>query len=153
MTIPEINETFDELAAIVREAGLGWLEDEVRADLVEGKLEVVAEADLARPQNGQVRRRTPRSGEEFLRSQEYSPEERLLALIDAIEATVVQASDFEMQLVKSFIGREGVEAVVFSDEQSGTAVDLDPTVAVRRHEAAAALRKQLEELRLEVTSR
>jgi hypothetical protein len=143
MTVPEINETFEDLATILREAGLGWLEEDVRADLGEGKLEVVAEADLKRPHDGTSRSKGLRSGEEFLRAQEYSPEERLLALIDAIEATVVQSSDFEMELVRTFVGNEGVRAIAFADEQNSISLDLDDRQAAARHEAASALRRQL----------
>jgi hypothetical protein len=153
MTVPEINDTFEDLATILREAGLGWIEEDVRADLTEGKLEVVGEADLPRQQDGPSRRKGLKSGEEFLRAQEYSPEERLLALIDAIQETVVQSSDFEMELVRTFVGHEGVRAIAFADEQNSMALDLDDRQAAKRHEAATALRRQLADLREEVISR
>jgi hypothetical protein len=152
MTVPELNDTFEDLATILREAGLGWLEEEVRADLGEGKLEVVAEADLLPLQDGPARRKGLKSGEEFLRAEEYSPEDRLLALIDAIEATVVQSSDFEMELVRTFVGHEGVRAIVFADEQNSTSLELGDRQTAARHEAAAKLRGQLEDLRTEVVS-
>jgi hypothetical protein len=153
MTIPEMNETFEELATIIREAGLQWLEEEVRADLSEGKLEVVAESELEEPRDGAPRRRGKKNGEEFLRAQEYSPEERLVALIEAIETTVVQASDFEMELIGALVGRDGVRAIVFADEQSSTQLRLDSGEAAVRHKAAGVLRTQLADLRAEVASR
>ena len=153
MTVPEINDAFGDLAVILREAGLGWLEEDVRADLSEGKLEVVAEADLQRPLDGRPRRKSSKSGEEFLRAQEYAPEERLLALIDAIEATVVQASDFEMELVGTLIGHEGVRAIVFVDDQKSTSIELNEREAAARHKAAGELRRDLADLRAEVTTR
>jgi hypothetical protein len=148
-----MNETFEELATILREAGLQWLEEEVRADLSEGKLEVVAESELQTPRDGASRRRGKKNGEEFLRAEEYSPEERLLALIEAIETTVVQASDFEMELLGTFVGREGVRAIAFADEQTSTQLQLHNDEAAVRHEAAGALRTQLADLRREVAAR
>jgi hypothetical protein len=153
MTGDEINETFDELGNILVEVGLGWLRDAIGADISDGVLEVVTESALLGGTERGTRGKEPRrTGEEFLRPREYTPREKLVALIEAMEETVIQASDIEVRLGNEFVSHGNLRGVTFLDDRTSGSIALDLRTALERHEAAGKLGGLLAELRKEIES-
>jgi hypothetical protein len=153
MTGDEINQTFDELGNILVEVGLGWLRDAVGADINDGVLEVVTESALLEgAERGTRGKELRRTREEFLRPREYTPQEKLVGLIEAIEETVIQASDIEVRLGNDFVPRGNLRAVAFLDDRTSESLALDLRAAMVRHEAVGRLRALLAELRKEIES-
>ncbi len=153
MTGDEINQTFDVLGNILVEVGLGWLRDAVSADISDGVLEVVTESALLEgAERGRRGKELRRTGEEFLRPREYTPQEKLVALIEAIEETVIQASDIEVRLGNDFVPRGNLRAVTFLDDRTSESIALDLRAVLGRHEAVGKLRGLLAELRKEIES-
>jgi hypothetical protein len=165
MTTEEINDVFRQLSEILHEVGLAWLEEAVNADINGGAVEIVAESDLPVAEGTDARvlelrrsvkdfdltpPRTRRSEQEFLRSREYSAEEKLLTLIDAIEETVIHASDIETVLGDQFIRKANLKSIAFLDEGGWQPISLEPSAALPRHQAAENLKRLLVELRTEV---
>jgi microsomal dipeptidase-like Zn-dependent dipeptidase len=148
MTTDEINKTFDALSEILRESGLAWLQEAVADDITDGALEIIRESDLNN--NFRGTRQNARSAEEFLRAREYTPEEKLLTLIEAIEETVVHASDMEVTLGGDFAKQSNLQGIEFVNDIDSTSIVLNLREASTRHEAATKLKQLLAELRSEV---
>ena len=149
MNTNEINETYDALSEILRESGLAWLQEAVAEDITDGALEIIRESDLV-TNKFRGTRPNARSAEEFLRAREYTPQEKLLTLIEAIEEAVIHASDIEMTLGGDFAKQSNLQGIEFVNDVDSTSIDLDLRAASIRHEAAASLKQLLAELRSEV---
>lgn len=152
MTNEEINEWFNALGAFLTENRLDWIKTAVDADIAEGIIEEVPPSELIfkEPSSGIVR--SGRSTEEYLKLREYTDKEKLLAIIEAIEQTIIQASDLELYIVDGFIGEDRLDAIRFGGETQSHTLETDDIRARSRHEAAELARKLLIELRNEVNA-
>lgn len=150
MTDEECREVYQQLVAmlndrqLLNERQMNWVVEEVDGVIRAGEI-------IDEPSENSARR----SSREFVTTREYTPQEALLLLIDAIESVVIQTAFIEKD-VTNFFRREGVEFDIspelrFVSEEE----DSQPTVftyssASDRAEQALTLQRLLAQLRSEV---
>jgi hypothetical protein len=147
MTDEECREVYQQLVAmlndrqLLNERQMNWVVEEVDGVIRAGEM-------IDEPSDNSGKR-------SFITTREYTPQEALLLLIDAIESVVVQTAFIEKE-VTDFFRREGEEFDIapelrFVSEEEGS----EPTVftyssAIDRSEQAFTLQRLLTQLRSEV---
>lgn len=149
MTDQECREVYRQLVAMLNDRELlddrqiNWVVEEVNEVIRAG--EIIDEA---------VENSSKRSSRGFRTTREYTPQEALLLLIDAINSVVIQTAFIEKE-VTSFFRREGEEFNIPPDIRFVSEENLQPIVftyssAIDRVEQARVLEGLLRQLRLEV---
>jgi hypothetical protein len=159
MTNSEAIETYEELSAILREFGLGWIVDQVEEDIRAGKAEQKRKAiqssmeehedwKLEPPSDARVYRRKSTREEEFTALTDFNPRERLELLIDATDRAVAGAANLEFQVLK--MEPFSPMKLVLAVEETNASRVLDLEHADRRLTAVHRLTKALASLRSEL---
>ena len=128
MAEQDLKATYEQLSALLLEHRLGWLVQLVEAQIAAGKTivkSVMADTEVRTPDLEVLPRRRVRT--RLLGSVEYTAEERLLLLVDAIRRVVTAASQLEMEVLRI----SGADALVFVDEGTG-----EEAVRVQRSDVA-----------------
>jgi hypothetical protein len=171
----EAREVFVGLDRLLREAGLDWVCDQVQDEIRLGKLErkeveTVKELFLIDETKQPSLRKPMGKGrkERLMTVGEFSPQERLRMLVDAMQRAVVDTGDIEEEVVAFFNGpprqRESNTVVARSDAEMDSAreirfVRLDqrrsdilttPERPLERGDAIRRLRGLIDELRAEI---
>lgn len=150
MTDAECREVYQQLVTMLSDREL--LNDHLMNWVVEEVNEVVRAGVII---DEPVENSTKRSSRAFITTREYTSQEILLLLIDAIESIIVQTAFIEKE-VTNFFRREGEEfnvspEIIFVSEEE----DSPPTVftyrsAIDRADQALVLQRLLTQLRSEV---
>lgn len=149
MTDAECREVYQQLVDMLGDQEmlegrqLNWVVEEVNQVIRAGEI-------IDEPSGSSFRRST----REFITTREYTPQEALLLLIDAIDSVVVQTALIERE-VTNFFRREGEEFNIPPDVRFVSEEDARPTVltyasAIDRAEQALTLKRLLFQLRSEV---
>ena len=162
MNDQDANETYSELAMILRDVALHWIVEQVEDDIRTGKAEqkrravssYMGEATaedwrLASPSAGKMSRRRSNKQEEFTALRDFSPAERLELLIDATDRAVQGAANLESQLLSTKLFG-GVKIVLGAEEGDNVSRSLDAQQTEKRMQAAHRLSRALAALRLEL---
>jgi hypothetical protein len=139
----------------MRSADLGWVLEQVSARIAVGKIA------LTRLSRTELRRLAPddwlgaevpggqrRAGHAtFVTSEEYTPQERLTILVDALRSATIGAVDVAVEAVRSVTERLGGSEVAFaSDAPSADPVVLSLSQLRERKQLADKLGRLLDEL-------
>jgi hypothetical protein len=158
MSDDECRDVFDTLIISLQASGLAWVESQVRDQIRLGKTiererevpnELRFQRSIFEADREQTNRRSPTT---FPITIEYSAQERLRLLIDAIEHAVVNTAAMEESFTSYFEAESPhLESIQFYSEDAS----LQPRIITRqsaafRTEKASQLHKLLEELRKEV---
>ncbi|MCF4969610.1 hypothetical protein [Nostoc sp. CMAA1605] len=150
MTDEECREVYRQLVAMLNDRDLlnnsqmSWVVEEVDDVIRAGEVIHEPIENFAR-----------RSSREFITTREYTPQESLILLIDAIESAVVQTAFIEKE-VTNFFRREGEEFNIspevrfVSEEEDSQPTVFTYSLATDRAEQALILQRLLTQLRSEV---
>jgi hypothetical protein len=149
MTDEECREVYRQLEAMLDDRELlddrqiNWVVEEVNEVIRAG--EIIDEA---------VENSSKRSSREFRTTREYTPQEALLLLIDALNSVVIQTAFIEKEVTR-FFRREGEEFNIppdirFVSEENSQPIVFTYSSAIDRAEQALVLERLLGQLRLEV---
>jgi hypothetical protein len=136
---------FRVLEQILREQTLTWILDECQEALAVGKsVRRVVSSSAVSTERGS---RRSRRGEEFVRTEAFTPVERLALLVDAIERTVTSTSEMEERALKNL----KVDEIVFDNgsRSNPTISASNDRVRISRP-ASDLLRATLHRLRAEI---
>lgn len=145
MTDEECREVYRQLVAMLNESQMNWVVEEVN--------EVVRAGEIIDKQvENSYRRRS--SSREFITTKEYTSQEALLLLIDAIDSVVVQTAFIEKE-VTNFFRREGEEFNISPEVRFVSEEDSEPRVftyssAIDRAQQALILERLIDQLRAEL---
>lgn len=161
---------FDDLSLTLTEQGLGWIVSEVIDVINEGQISTVkVETFKETLSDSGIEREIQRASKaEFLSVVEYTQQEQLLLLIDAIEQTLVQTAAMEQEIAEFFeneanrdtnISRKAPtsDVVVLASETStedlmdNNSSVIRPSNARIRQQQAQELQSLIDALRREVT--
>ena len=160
MEIDEIQQLYDDLMELIRRLGLTWVADQVSEAISVGK---VVETDLRTLRNNLIGKDgfTDFDEPEFLRSgpredvlstEEYTPEDRLRLLLDAIEESVVVTGSMEIQLIEGLITQginvQGIE--FYSEITDEVTMTIDRSRIQPLHETVTSLKELLDQVRQEI---
>ena len=151
MTESEATAVEEELRAVVAEAGLQWVLDQVDEFVLEGKPEFKlfrgARGDESEPY---VRELTTKRG--VPRSEPYKPSERLSLLLEALERITSQPLEFETDINAAVKRDDTLEDVVWVDE-----LEREPRKSVleaeQRDDSARAGRLELQGVLIQLLER
>lgn len=107
MTDQECREVYQQLVAMLNESQMNWVVEEVNEVVRAGEI-------IDKPVENYSRRRS--SSREFITTREYTSQQALLLLIDAIDSVVVQTAFIEKE-VTNFFRREGEEFNISPEER------------------------------------
>ncbi len=123
MNDQDYSELYDTLSNILRDKELVWVLDQVSEQIRLGKTESkeIFPEEEGRQQNPlpgvesrlQAPRGRRRKKEEFLVSTEYTPKEKLILLIDAIEQSVVNTNRMVYETLDFVQAKFGIRTIVF----------------------------------------
>ena len=144
MTDKECREVYRQLVAMLDDRQMNWVFEEVDEVIRAGEI-------IDEPSENSARR----SSREFVTTREYTRQEALLLLIEAIESVVVQTAFIEKE-VTNFFRREGEEFNIspelrfVSEEEDSQSTVFTYSSASDRAEQALTLQSLLDQLRSEV---
>lgn len=153
------NEAYRMLLDALREKGLAWVAEQVQEQVRSGK-PVTKDVSPYRETDSMIfategfvpgtSTRGPR--QRLAATEEYSPEERVDLLIDALEAAVIHIADIEAELIDFFDSQvDGPAQIRFEADQFDDAPSLETErVAANRSEALQGLRSALLRMRREM---
>ncbi|MDQ6791291.1 MAG: hypothetical protein M3256_03800 [Actinomycetota bacterium] len=155
MTDEECLQAFDELVRTLRDSGLVWVVDQVQSGVAVGQLQVVqispakAPASLpllddmmASPEPG-GRRPGPKS--DFTKTIDYSPQEKLRLLLQAVEHVLVRTTVMESESTTALGELLNVQAIEFASETT-----IEPGSTTKRLQPAQSLTALIAALRKEI---
>ena len=149
----ECEEVYTALVDILQQERLGWVvlqvEEHVRLGILEEK-EVAAES-VHRGDGAPARRRRS-SRAKFVSRRDFSPQERLRELVDAVEQSVANTADMGLAIARTMASK-GAETVVLTGESSEAEQRVTEIVAddaESRSSKAQSLRALLDELKREI---
>lgn len=162
MTSDEAEEAFRSLSAAMREHGFDWVANQVEEKLALGKVrpKQIGSRDSDDPSNdGLAVRSVERPGKMsagsalFAVSEEYTPQERLGVLLDAIELAIPVVNEVAIEALTNLAEFGTDSAVEFEPEADvSEAFALDVATIRARHGANTQLRALLGELRQEISN-
>lgn len=150
MTDAECGEVYRQLVAMLSDLEvlngrqIDWVVEEVEQVIRAGEI-------IDEPSENSSKR----SSREFRTTRDYTPQETLILLIDAIESVVVQTAFIEKE-VTNFFRREGEEFSIspevrfISEDQDSQPTVLSYGSAIDRADQAITLQRLLNQLRSEV---
>ncbi|MEH2210209.1 hypothetical protein [Nostoc sp.] len=145
MSDEECREVYRQLVAMLNESQMNWVVEEVNEVVRAGEI-------IDKPVENSYRRRS--LSREFITTREYTSQEALLLLIDAIHSVVVQTAFIEKEVTNFFRG-EGEEFNISPDVRFVSEEDSEPRVftyssAIDRAQQALILERLIEQLRAEL---
>lgn len=154
----EINQMYDALVSALRGLRLDWVIEEVEAQVALGRLSV----KKVRPAEFKARFEDRHNQEnyvnkpkgqslKFVVSEEYTPRERLMILLDAVESAVVQTVEVARYItLNDNIEIQGLQNIEFFSEQTGQSFRINPTQVLLYDESVKKLARLLGQLRQRV---
>jgi hypothetical protein len=161
----ESENVYHELVSILHDAGLDWIVDQITAVIREGKTsEVKALTFREKPPDSQTSYLNrmaliPAGQQSFIAATDYSANERVRMLIDAIGVAIIDTADMEQEIIKTLnsADREQTDTLTSRSVEFRPLTDLETKPlrissdsAAARKESAAKLYKLLTTLREEV---
>lgn len=169
MTPEECSQVYDQLVAMMRESGMAWVTEQVIETILLGKSQPKKVRTFREPSPNErlpllysiddsnhltvseSKRRLTGPEVDLTATREYTPQERLMLLISAIEQAVIETAAMEQITVRSLEAtaqNQRVSGVVFVSEQNDQfQLSLSMEEATRRSNASRELRHLLQELK------
>jgi hypothetical protein len=154
----EIETIFEGLSQMITQHKMDWVITQVSEQIRLGKIK---DEEVKVLRHKRVTGRSPHPDrymaelqpgprESFLRTVEYSPKERLLLLVEAIEQAVANTAEMEREL-NVFYKRQGFSRFLFQpDEETRESFQISPDGIVFRESYVTELKQLLDELRAEL---
>ena len=148
MTEAQARLAYESLIRDLRENMLGWVADQVAAQVAQGRL--VPKRINDDEELGQGRR--PRGNNtDFVSSQPYRPSEQLLLLVDALHQVLISATLMQAATLNRLKSAAPVETIVFvSPDQEEGLHRIDELQLTKRTFEAMHLKDLLDEIRTEL---
>lgn len=153
----EANQIFDRLVKILEAHELEWVSNQVIGQIQFGKtIEIEIKTLKSSEQKAQRKmfeddissKYSPGGPKDtFPTREEYSPTEKLLLLIDAIDQAIVATSEMEMHLFKNLGEERSLARIEFSSEEDESILEIDIDSSTQRNDKSQELLVSLEKLR------
>lgn len=154
MTEEQNAATYSQLLAVVRASGLGWVADQVEAEVAAGRVETVRVSPIReeeyRDSTSPASRRfevRPGPRTEYLKALPYSSGERLRLLADAIAQAVVRSTQMQNVALVAFKEQLASAGILFAAPEPDTDINVAELLSPEQIESLASLEAALGRLR------
>ena len=164
MDVNELERLYQGLLELIRSLGLGWVAEQVVEEVSVGKVlpadfkarraDMTARGSFlfaSGSPDSELPRRGPR--EDVLVMEEYTPEDRLRLLLDAIEEAVVNTGSMEDQLFErlGLFEASSIQGIEFYSELTDeVTMTIDRSRARAMHLTGVTLKERLDHVRQEI---